>query len=95
MTVETYSNRQAAKMSLIKNGFGNAQVMVYIILIALLMAAQMISPGYLKPTHVAGILRLASFMGIDQVCQLSFLLFRYDVAEGLRNLFPDDPRGTF
>lgn len=69
MTVETYSNRQAAKMSLIKNGFGNAQVMVYIILIALLMAAQMISPGYLKPTHVAGILRLASFMGIAAIGQ--------------------------
>lgn len=69
MTVETYSNRQAVKMSLIKNGFGNAQVMVYIILIALLIAAQIISPGYLKPTHIAGILRLASFMGIAAIGQ--------------------------
>ncbi len=69
MTVETYSNRQAVKMSLIKNGFGNAQVMVYIILMALLIAAQMISPGYLKPTHIAGILRLASFMGIAAIGQ--------------------------
>ena len=69
MTVETYRNRQAVKMSLIKNGFGNAQVMVYIILIALLIAAQIISPGYLKPTHIAGILRLASFMGIAAIGQ--------------------------
>ena len=69
MTVETYSNRQALKMSLIKNGFGNAQVMVYIILIVLLIAAQIISPGYLKPTHIAGILRLASFMGIAAIGQ--------------------------
>lgn len=67
--LETYSNRQAVKLSLIKKGFGNAQIMVYIILIVLLLAAQMISPGYLKPTHIAGILRLASFMGIAAIGQ--------------------------
>ena len=43
--------------------------MVYVILVVLLLAAQLMSPGYLKPTHVAGILRLASFMGIAAIGQ--------------------------
>lgn len=43
--------------------------MVYVILVLLLLAAQILSPGYLKPTHIAGILRLASFMGIAAIGQ--------------------------
>ncbi|MCI8742156.1 MAG: ABC transporter permease [Lachnospiraceae bacterium] len=43
--------------------------MVYVILAVILLAAQMLSPGYLKPTHMAGILRLASFMGIAAIGQ--------------------------
>ena len=43
--------------------------MVYVILAVILLAAQLLSPGYLKPTHMAGILRLASFMGIAAIGQ--------------------------
>lgn len=53
----------------IKAIMSNAQVMVYVILAALLLAAQLLSPGYLMPTHIAGILRLASFMGIAAIGQ--------------------------
>lgn len=47
----------------------NTQVMVYIVLVIVLLLAQLLSPGYLKPTHIAGILRLASFMGIAAIGQ--------------------------
>ena len=40
-----------------------------LILILLLVLAQILSPGYLNPTHMAGILRLASFMGIAAIGQ--------------------------
>ena len=55
--------------AIVKQYMGNAQVMVYVILLALLLLAQVLSPGYLKPSHVAGILRLASFMGIAAIGQ--------------------------
>ena len=55
--------------AIVKQYMGNAQVMVYVILLALLLLAQILSPGYLKPSHVAGILRLASFMGIAAIGQ--------------------------
>ena len=56
-------SRQASNIQFIKKNAGSSQVMVYVILVVLLLAAQILSPGYLKPTHVAGILRLASLMG--------------------------------
>ena len=62
-------NRQASNLQFIKKKTGSSQVMVYVILVVLLLAAQLMSPGYLKPTHVAGILRLASFMGIAAIGQ--------------------------
>ena len=62
-------NRQASNLQFIKKNAGSSQVMVYVILVVLLLAAQLMSPGYLKPTHVAGILRLASFMGIAAIGQ--------------------------
>lgn len=46
-----------------------SQAMVYIILIAVLLIAQIASPGYLALTHVAGILRLSSFLGIAAIGQ--------------------------
>ncbi len=55
--------------AIVKQYMGNAQVMVYVILLALLLLAQILSPGYLNPSHVAGILRLASFMGIAAIGQ--------------------------
>lgn len=54
---------------MMKKVLGNAQVMVYVILAVLLLLAQLLSPGYLKPSHGAGILRLASFMGIAAIGQ--------------------------
>ena len=62
-------SRQASKLQFIQKNAGSSQVMVYVILVVLLLAAQIMSPGYLKPTHVAGILRLASFMGIAAIGQ--------------------------
>ena len=62
-------NRQASNLQFIKKNAGSSQVMVNVILVVLLLAAQLMSPGYLKPTHVAGILRLASFMGIAAIGQ--------------------------
>ena len=47
----------------------NSQIVVYLILILLLVLAQILSPGYLNPTHMAGILRLASVMGIAAIGQ--------------------------
>ena len=62
-------SRQASNLQFIQKNAGSSQVMVYVILVVLLLAAQIMSPGYLKPTHVAGILRLASFMGIAAIGQ--------------------------
>jgi ribose transport system permease protein len=53
----------------IKKSTGNNQVMVFFILALLMILAQILSPGYLKMTHIAGILRLASFMGIAAIGQ--------------------------
>lgn len=46
-----------------------SKTMVYILLFGILALAQIVSPGYLQPTHLAGILRLASFMGIAAIGQ--------------------------
>ena len=43
-------NRQASNLQFIKKNAGSSQVMVYVILVVLLLAAQLMSPGYLKPT---------------------------------------------
>lgn len=63
------SNKKLLLPQICKNMAGNSQVMVYIVLAVLLLLAQIISPGYLSPTHMAGILRLASFMGIAAIGQ--------------------------
>lgn len=67
--VEETKNRQISGIDLIRKNFGSSQGMVYVILVLILLAAQILSPGYLKPTHMAGILRLASFMGIAAIGQ--------------------------
>ena len=56
-------------MKLCSKYLENSQIVVYLILILLLVLAQILSPGYLNPTHMAGILRLASFMGIAAIGQ--------------------------
>ncbi len=50
------------------------QHMVYLILVCILIIAQLFSPGYLAPTHLAGILRLSSFMGIAAIGQTLVIL---------------------
>ena len=73
-------SRQASKLQFIQKNAGSSQVMVYVILVVLLLAAQIMSPGYLKPTHVAGILRLASFMGIAAIGQNLTITFANVIA---------------
>lgn len=62
-------SRRTLNIQFLKKRTDSSQVMVYVILVLLLLAAQILSPGYLKPTHIAGILRLASFMGIAAIGQ--------------------------
>lgn len=53
-----------------KKGFlFSPQAMIYILLVVMLAVAAVISPGYLQITHLAGILRLASFLGIAAIGQ--------------------------
>lgn len=40
------------------------QYLIYIVLISVLILASVMSPGYLKITHVASMLRIASFLGL-------------------------------
>lgn len=40
------------------------QYLIYMVLIAVLILASVMSPGYLKITHVASMLRIASFLGL-------------------------------
>ena len=40
------------------------QYLIYIVLISVLILASIMSPGYLKITHVASMLRIASFLGL-------------------------------
>jgi len=40
------------------------QYLIYMVLIAVLILASITSPGYLKITHVASMLRIASFLGL-------------------------------
>ncbi len=61
--------KQLSVLQSLKGYRGSSQVMVYVILVFLLMLAEILLPGYLKLTHVAGILRLASFMGIAAIGQ--------------------------
>lgn len=53
----------------IKRFLLSPQTMIYILLIFMLTVAAIISPGYLQITHLAGILRLASFLGIAAIGQ--------------------------
>lgn len=69
MSKQENGSRTGSVATLAKQWTGNAQAMVYVILVVLLLLAQLFSPGYLKPSHVAGILRLASFMGIAAIGQ--------------------------
>ena len=48
--------------------------MVFILLIIMLALAEIFSPGYLNPTHIIGMLRLASFMGIAAIGQTFVIL---------------------
>ena len=63
------NSKRISRLDIIGKNSGSSQVMVYVILVVILLAAQLLSPGYLKPTHMAGILRLASFMGIAAIGQ--------------------------
>lgn len=45
------------------------QTMIYVLLVVMLTIASIVSPGYLQITHLAGILRLASFLGIAAIGQ--------------------------
>lgn len=47
---------------------------VYILLVIMLIMAELYSPGYLKATHMLGVLRLASFMGIAAIAQTFAIL---------------------
>lgn len=40
------------------------QYLIYIVLISVLIIASIMSPGYLKITHIASMLRIASFLGL-------------------------------
>ena len=40
------------------------QYLIYIVLVSVLVLASIMSPGYLKITHVASMLRIASFLGL-------------------------------
>ena len=53
----------------IKRFLLSPQTMIYLLLLLMLTAAAIISPGYLQFTHLAGILRLASFLGIAAIGQ--------------------------
>ena len=63
------TSKRISRLDIIGKNSGSSQIMVYVILVVILLAAQLLSPGYLKPTHMAGILRLASFMGIAAIGQ--------------------------
>ncbi len=49
-------------------------IAVYLILIAMLLLAELFSPGYLKLSHMIGILRISSFMGIAAIGQTFAIL---------------------
>ncbi len=55
--------------NLIQRLKNNQLVVVYAVLFALLLIAQAFSPGYLQLNHLAGILRLSSFVGIAAIGQ--------------------------
>jgi ribose transport system permease protein len=48
--------------------------MVFILLVLMLGLAEIFSPGYLAPTHLMGMIRLASFMGIAAIGQTFVIL---------------------
>lgn len=58
----------------LKAQLASSQLMVYIILIVILFFAQIVSPGYLQFNHIAGILRLSSFLGIAAIGQTLAIL---------------------
>lgn len=52
----------------------SSQMMVYVIMVAVLIVAQLFSPGYLQFNHIVGILRLSSFLGIAAIGQTFAIL---------------------
>lgn len=62
-------NRQELKDKVLQ-----PQVLVYIILAIMLIAANVISPGYLKPHHLLSMLRIAAFLGIVCIGQNMIIL---------------------
>jgi ribose transport system permease protein len=68
-TVNTNKIKSAPVQNIFKRFTSNQLAIVYIILLALLLIAQVVSPGYLQLNHLAGILRLASFVGIAAIGQ--------------------------
>ncbi|MHC1772896.1 MAG: ABC transporter permease [Flexilinea sp.] len=61
--------KSAPVQNIFKRFTSNQLAVVYVILLALLLIAQVVSPGYLQLNHLAGILRLASFVGIAAIGQ--------------------------
>lgn len=73
-------NKKAMISSMKKN---SDQYIVYVVLIVSAIVAQILSPGYLGIKHVAGILRLASFLGIVSIGQqLAILTGGIDLSIG-------------
>ncbi len=68
-TVNTNKIKSTPIQSFFKRFTSNQLAIVYVILLALLLIAQAASPGYLQLNHLAGILRLASFVGIAAIGQ--------------------------
>lgn len=56
----------------LKNHFD--QYAVYLFLVVILLLAQIYSPTYLQLTHMMGVLRLASFMGMAAIAQTLVIL---------------------
>lgn len=68
-TVNTNKIKSAPVQNIFRRFTSNQLAIVYVILLALLLIAQVVSPGYLQLNHLAGILRLASFVGIAAIGQ--------------------------
>lgn len=56
------------------HGISKPEHFVYIILLVMITAAAIISPGFLQLSHMAGILKLASFLGIAAIGQTFAIL---------------------
>lgn len=49
-------------------------ITVYLVLFGILVIAQLLSPGYMKPSHLSGMLRMASFYGLASAGQTLAIL---------------------